>query len=310
MTQTAPVSGSNASSHSAAGPKAPAADEVLSAIIAALPELAPHHAPGGAAYQALAAAARQAVVTLFAKGGKDVPFGPFGPISFPYHAMGAVDSLDLFGLDELILFAFYWQNRGTYKKTADIGGNIGLHSLVMARCGFAVQSYEPDPEHIALFKANMATNGVTSVTVHEAAVSAEAGQAEFLRLRGNTTGSHLAGAKSDPYGQIDRFAVRLEAFGAIAAEVDFAKIDAEGHEAVIITSLPVERWDGLDVMLEIGSDANAAAIFDYAARSGVHLFTQKSGWRKARSLADLPTSYKQGSAFLTRKPAIPGLSAA
>jgi FkbM family methyltransferase len=170
-----------------------------------------------------------------------------------------------------------------------------------------VNSYEPDPEHIALFKANMAANGVTSVTVHEAAVSAEAGEAEFLRLRGNTTGSHLAGAKSDPYGQIDRFAVRLEAFAEIAARVDFAKIDAEGHEAVIITSLPAQRWDGFDAMLEIGSDANAAAIFDYASGAGVNLFTQKTGWQKARAVADLPTSYKQGSAFLTRKDAMPGL---
>lgn len=310
MSQTAPVPGSSASPQAATAPRAPSADEILAAILAALPELAHHHAPGGAAYQALAAAARQAVVTLFAQGGKDVPFGPFGPISFPYHAMGAVDSLDLFGLDELILFAFYWQNRGIYKNTADIGGNIGLHSLVMARCGFHVNSYEPDPEHIALFKANMTANGVGTVTVHEAAVSAEAGQAEFLRLRGNTTGSHLAGAKSDPYGQIDRFAVRLEAFTEIAAKVDFAKIDAEGHEAVIITSLPAERWDGFDAMLEIGSDANAAAIFDYATRSGVRIFTQKTGWRKARTVADLPTSYKQGSAFLTRKDAMPGLTPA
>jgi FkbM family methyltransferase len=306
MNQTAQVPGSTASSQSAAR-RAPAAHEVLAAIIAALPELAHHHAPGGTAYQALEAAARQAVVTLFGQGGTDVPFGPFGPITFPYHAMGAVDSLDLFGLDELILFAFYWQNRGTYRKTADIGGNIGLHSLVMARCGFAVETYEPDPEHVALLQANMRANGIASVHVNEAAVSAEAGEAEFLRLRGNTTGSHIAGAKSDPYGEIDRFKVRLEAFSKIAAAVDFAKIDAEGHEAVIITSLPAAQWDGLDVMLEIGSDANAAAIFDYAAGAGVRLFTQKTGWRRAQSLADLPTSYKQGSAFLTRKDAMPGL---
>ncbi|MFC0241620.1 FkbM family methyltransferase [Rhodopseudomonas telluris] len=310
MNQTAPVPGSTASSQPSAAPHAPAADEVLAAIIAALPELTHHHAPGSATYQALAAAARQAVVTLFAQGGRDVPFGPFGRISFPYHAMGAVDSLDLFGLDELILFAFYWQNRGTYQKTADIGGNIGLHSLVMARCGFAVETYEPDPEHVALLQANLRANGVTTVHVNEAAVSAQAGEAEFLRLRGNTTGSHIAGAKLDPYGEIDRFKVRLEAFARIAAAVDFAKIDAEGHEAVIITSLPAARWDSLDVMLEIGSDANAAAIFDYATQAGVRLFTQKTGWRKAESLADLPTSYKQGSAFLTRKDAMPGLSLA
>jgi len=307
MTQTAPRQGSNPTPDGAGEPRTPQPHDILADILAALPELARHHAPGGAAYKALASAARSAVVALFARGGTDVPFGPFGPISFPYHRMGAVDSLDLFGLDELILFAFYWQNRATYKKVADIGGNIGLHSLVLARCGFQVETYEPDPEHVALLQANMRANGVTTVHLNEAAVSAQAGEAEFLRLRGNTTGSHIAGAKQDPYGEIDRFKVRLAAFDDIAAQADFAKIDAEGHEAVIITSLPKARWQGLDVMLEIGSDANASAIFDYANAAGVRLFTQKTGWRRARTLADLPTSYKQGSAFLTVKDAMPGM---
>jgi FkbM family methyltransferase len=307
MTQTVPMQGSSTTPDGASDPRPPRPDQILADIIAALPELARHHAPDGAAYKALASAARSAVVALFARGGTDVPFGPFGAISFPYHNMGAVDSLDLFGLDELILFAFYWQNRGRYKRVADIGGNIGLHSLVMARCGFAVETYEPDPEHIKLFQANMRANGVSTVHVNEAAVSAQAGEAEFLRLRGNTTGSHIAGAKLDPYSEIDRFKVRLAAFDAIAAAADFCKIDAEGHEAVIITSLPGARWENLEVMLEIGSDANAAAIFDYAKSAGVNLFTQKTGWRRAQTLADLPTSYKQGSAFLTAQDAMPGM---
>ena len=283
MSQTAPVPGSSASPQAATAPRAPSADEILAAILAALPELAHHHAPGGAAYQALAAAARQAVVTLFAQGGKDVPFGPFGSISFPYHAMGAVDSLDLFGLDELILFAFYWQNRGIYKKTADIGGNIGLHSLVMARCGFDVNSYEPDPEHIALFKANMAANGVGTVTVHEAAVSAEAGQAEFLRLRGNTTGSHLAGAKSDPYGQIDRFAVRLEAFAAIAGEGRLRQDRRRGprggdhHLAAGRALGRLRRHAGDRQRRQCRGDLRLRD-----PQRGADLFTQKTGWRKAR----------------------------
>ena len=34
-------------------------------------------------------------------------FGPFGSLNFQYREMGAINSLDLFGLDELLLFAFY-----------------------------------------------------------------------------------------------------------------------------------------------------------------------------------------------------------
>ena len=69
----------------------------------------------------------------FISGGssKDI-FGPFGEISFPYLKMGAIDSLDLFGLDEVIIFSYYYNNRHRYKKVSDIGANIGLHSLLMS----------------------------------------------------------------------------------------------------------------------------------------------------------------------------------
>ncbi len=261
-------------------------------------------------YQALELSARSALLPLFGPGQQGVvEFGSFGSIRFPYRTMGAVDSLDLFGLDELIIFAFYWANRGRYRKVADIGANIGLHSLVMSRCGFDVLSFEPDPRHIEIMQGNLAANGAKSVEVVPSAVSDKAGAAEFIRVVGNTTGSHLAGAKDNPYGELEKFPVSLVPFGEIIDKVDFAKIDAEGHEVVILTSIRPEQWDGTDVMLEIGTPENARLIFDYTQRSGVNIFTQKNGWALARTIADLPTSYKHGSAFLTRLAAMPGMAA-
>src|SRR5690349_11853642 len=104
------------------------------------------HAPGGAHYQALAAEWIAAFrgSSLAGAAATPIPFGPFGPLALPYRRMGAIDSVDLFGLDELILFAFYWANRSRYRRSVDIGANIGLHSIVMARCGLAVRSFEPD----------------------------------------------------------------------------------------------------------------------------------------------------------------------
>src|SRR5437016_1885028 len=64
-----------------------------------------------------------------------IRFGPFGELTLPYRRMGAIDSIDLFGLDELIIFSFYWANRKRYRRTVDIGANIGVHSILMARCG-------------------------------------------------------------------------------------------------------------------------------------------------------------------------------
>lgn len=287
--------------------KLPAPAETLAAIISALPGLADRHNTADPAYRALALAARTAVVEMFgpnSHGAQDV--GPFGTLDLPYHRMGAIDSIDLFGLDELIIFAFYWANRGRYRKVADIGANIGLHSTILFRCGFEVTNYEPDPEHISVMKANFARNNIANVAVVQSAVSDHMGKANFLRLRGNTTGSHLAGAKPNPYGEIDTFEVALAPFVDIASKVDFAKVDAEGHEAVIVTSLPAEQWASLDVMLEIGSVENAVQIFDYCQKSGVNILTQKTGWARAASASDLPTSHRDGSAFITRKPALPG----
>ncbi len=70
-----------------------------------------------------------------------IPFGPFGEIVFPYRSMGAVDTIDLFGFDELVLFSFYLANRTRYRRVVDIGANLGLHSIVLSRCEFEVFSY-------------------------------------------------------------------------------------------------------------------------------------------------------------------------
>jgi hypothetical protein len=137
--------------------------------------------------------------SLFAQeAGGPVPFGPFGSIDLPYQKMGAIDSVDLFGLDELLIFSFYWANRKLYRRTVDVGANLGLHSIVMARAGFDVTAFEPDPVHYDLLKGNLERNRIDKVKAERAAVSDTNGELEFVRVVGNTTGSHLAGAKANP----------------------------------------------------------------------------------------------------------------
>jgi FkbM family methyltransferase len=285
-------------------------EDLLSEVLQALPGLAGELTPGSATYRVFEGMARSAVARMFGPGAPDGRmFGPFGKVSFPYVRMGAIDSLDLFGLDELILFAFYAANRGTYRNVADIGANIGLHTLVQARCGFNVRSFEPDPRHIDLLKGTVASNGLDTVEVVEAAVSDSEGSAQFVRVLGNTTGSHLAGAKSDPYGDLDRFDVRLVAFGDILSWADLMKIDVEGHEATIVCATTSEQWDGTDAVLEIGSIDNAAEIFDHCCRIGLNLFTQRNGWRRAETIDDVPASYRHGSAFLSKRSGMPGMGA-
>lgn len=258
------------------------------------------HATSDPMWRVWKAAAEPAVEATFRGATEPQPFGPFGTLAMPYFKMGNIDSLDLFGMDELIIFAFYHANRNRYRKAVDFGANIGLHSIMLSKCGFAVRSFEPDPVHLEKLKSNLALNKVAP-EVHAAAVSLTDGKTEFVRLLGNTTGSHIKGAKSNPYGPVDVFEVKLEAAGPHLAWADLAKIDIEGHEAALLTGLPHDTWGTTDAMLEVGTDENARQIFDYFKGSSVNLFAQKLGWNKVASLADMPTSHRDGSLFISSK---------
>lgn len=231
-------------------------------------------------------------------------FGPFGEITFPYHSMGACDTTNLFDLDELIIFAFYWANRSRYRRAIDIGANVGLHSLIMARCGVSVTAFEPDPRHFQWLSDNLRINACTQVKPIQAAVSDRNGEVEFVRVLGNTTGSHIAGAKN-PYGELERFPVRIQNIAEHLEAVDFMKVDAEGHEAEILTSVPKQAWSHCDCMLEVGSASNAERLFKHFESLGVGLFSQKTGWSRVRSTGDVPTSHHEGSLFVSCRDSMP-----
>jgi len=237
--------------------------------------------------------------------GHQVPLAELGLISLPYEKMGAIDSIDLFGMDELLMFSFYYRNRGRYARVADIGANIGLHSIVLSLCNFKVEAYEPDPAHYAILVHNLELNNITNCTVNKAAVSDKDGVMQFVRVLGNTTSSHLAGAKVNPYGELEHFDVAVKEVRAIAERVDLFKIDAEGHEAVILRGLPIKVWNRVDAFVEIGTPENARLVYDYFFDTGINIFSQKCGWAPAESVEDVPFSYKEGGVFISAKQVMP-----
>lgn len=279
----------------------PAIDLLLDAIA----ESRHAHIPSTKLYQLIKGLVRPEFEKIFSSlTGEPQPFWKFGTLSLPYTKMGAIDSIDLFGLDELIIFSFYHANRGRYRRAIDIGGNLGLHSFVLSRCGFEVRTFEPDPWHFELLSKNMAANNASSVTSVQAAVSTQEGQAQFVRVLGNTTGSHLAGAK-DSYGAKEFFTVQTKAIAPLLEWADLAKIDAEGHEKELILAATPAILAKTDIMVEVGSSENAAAIFEHCRKIGVNMFAQKIGWKPAASAADLPISHRDGSLFISAKATMP-----
>lgn len=227
--------------------------------------------------------------------------GEIGALKFPYFSMGNIDSTKLFGLDEIILFSFYYANRNRYKKTLDLGANIGLHTLLMKKLGFEVISYEPDIIHLAQIDKVMKLNGFNSNGVRPKAISDKSGTMEYLRVLGNTTGSHLLGSKKDVYGLTDAVSVQVDDILEVLTNenFDFVKMDVEGHEAVLLNRITADSIEKTDIMLEIGSEKNAQEIFEILKRKGIAAYAQKINWNRVEKLEDLPNHHTHGSLFLS-----------
>lgn len=275
---------------------------LLDELILTLPSIADKHARTTDVYCLYAEKLKSEIELLFKNPGLEKrTFGPFGEIIFPYFQMGTKDSLNLFELDEIIIFSFYWAHREKYKKVIDIGANIGLHSLLLAKCGYQVEAFEPDPVHCKQLEYVLRLNQVDSVHLHRGAVSSKSGQAEFVRVLGNTTGNHLAGSKSS-YGELEKFSVELFDIQQLLKRADLIKMDVEGHEGEIIVSTKGMDWDHTDAILEVGSFENAKRIYDHLSGEGVFLFSQKNNWQKVSKIEDMPTSHREGSVFISKKP--------
>jgi len=280
-------------------------ENLIEELILSLPSVKDQHARTTDTYSMYYMNLRTAIESLFNDSSEiKKPFGPFGEIVFPYFKMGNRSSLDLFDLDEFIIFSFYWQNRTKYKKVLDIGANIGLHTLILSKCGFHVESFEPDPIHFNQLKHNLDINQAKNVKLNCGAVSSAKGQAEFVRVLGNTTSSHLAGCKN-PYGDLEKFMVELFDIHELIRSADFIKMDVEGHEDQILLATHGCDWDSTDAIVEVGDSDKALSIFNHFKNENVNLFAQKIGWQRVSKFDDMPMSYKEGSLFISKKTQMP-----
>ena len=280
--------------------------EILEKLILAIPEIRELLSCESSIYKLLKIINRKEIENILsAKNKKAFSFEPFGELIFPYHNMGAVDSLNLFDFDEIILFSFYWKNRNNYRNALDLGANLGLHTIIMSKCGFNVTCYEPDPVHFKILNGNLKLNHINNVNANNKAISFENGRKEFIRVCGNTTGSHLAGAKQNPYGKLDKFQVEVDALLPILRDKDLVKMDVEGHEKDILLNTKAEDWAKTDLLVEIENKENASCIYEHFKKLNINMFPQKIGWDKAESVNGMPASYKEGMLFISRKENMP-----
>lgn len=275
--------------------------EIVERIYRLIPAVVPFHSPGGDLH---------AVLNQFVKAyftgyrGNVLDLAPFGGIVWPYVGMGNVSSHDLFNLDELILFSFYAANRDRYHTAFDIGANLGLHSIVLSRLGYVVHAFEPDPAHYEWFVKNTAANGCSNVRAIRKAVSDRSGVTSFVRVKDNTSASHIAGSR-EFYGDVEYLEIETIALQDLDVEPDLIKIDTEGHEKTVLLSIDLDQWQRVDAIAEVQHADNARAIFEHFHGTGVNVFAQSLGWRTVDRLEDMPRTNKEGHIFISRKPAMP-----
>ncbi|MCR4300709.1 MAG: FkbM family methyltransferase [Sulfuricaulis sp.] len=229
-------------------------------------------------------------------------------LNIPFVSFGAVTSDDLFCDNEQVIFDFYEKNGDRYRRALDIGANIGVHSILMARQGWDVQAFEPDQQHASAFLWQHRLRNDIPLgyfpKLKTAAVSDHIGKETFVRVKGNTTSSHLKGDKR-PYGELEEFEVETVDCRPLFDWADFAKIDCEGHEARILLTVTPAQAEKVDFMVEIGNKKNAELIWPHFKKLPTRLWSQKNDWREVMSFADMPIHHSEGALFIGNNPPFP-----
>lgn len=225
-------------------------------------------------------------------------------LNIPFVSFGNVTSDNLFDPKEQEIFDFYQVagKQKRYRRVLDIGANIGVHSILMALQGWEVKAFEPDPVHCLEWTINTDNNlrfSGARIALAPDAVSDCVGTSRFVRVLGNTTGSHLEGDKA-PYGPVERFEVVTVDCRPLFDWADFAKIDCEGHEATLLCTITAEQLKTLEMMVEVGTPANAVRIWQHLRPLGARMWAQNRQWKEIDSMGQMPVHHSEGALFIGR----------
>lgn len=181
------------------------------------------------------------------------------------------------------------------KTVVDLGGNIGLFSLLAAsqRPDVTVHAYEPGPPNYRLFEVNRLLNAPLSdrIHLHREAVAGETRTARWFFDEYNPGASSLFATKGE---SVDvRIVSFSEAMAALPKPLDLVKIDVEGSEFELLERTPVEAWkDVRAISLELHDDPRGQ-------------MPQDEFMRRMTSLGFVIVPEKVCSYFLYRRQAFP-----
>jgi FkbM family methyltransferase len=120
----------------------------------------------------------------------------------------------------------------------DIGANIGLYSLLLARLverRGSVLAFEPEPDLFTILRENCRSNDATNIKLFQCALGRTNALASFHRSAFNSGDNRLG----RPLMGHDAVEVKVERFDDLQpdAKLDFVKIDVQGHELAALSGM-------------------------------------------------------------------------
>jgi len=130
-------------------------------------------------------------------------------------------------------------------RVVDVGANIGLYSLLLARLvgeEGRVFSFEPDAIMVAALRRNVAANHMSHVEVYSCAAGSGSGRGVLRRNVMNSGDNRLGAGITRFHGE--QASVPVRALQDVLREelVDFIKMDVQGWEAEVLLGA-VGLWD-------------------------------------------------------------------
>ncbi len=189
-------------------------------------------------------------------------------------------------------------------RIVDIGASGGIHPR-WERLGTPIQTYafEPDPREFERLKNQLPAGSM----VFNSALSDQAGERDFHLCRKQEVSSTFEPnhALLEQFPEVERFDVLKKITlktdtldhvlsGSSVHDVDFIKIDTQGHELAILKggSHTLESTVGLEIEVEFApmyvGQPLFAEIHSWVTAKGFHLFDIKRGyWKRKGSVTTL-----------------------
>jgi len=182
---------------------------------------------------------------------------------------------------------FEWLRNSTADTFLDIGANVGLFSLIASQNEniFTIYAFEPQPEVFEVLKSNIERNAARNVCAVQAAISSRNGYAILKVPAGHSGAATLRTEGLSFKRPVVDTKIQTIDHTQLSATVDSkkatriaVKIDAEGHEEVVIRELlKTAFWNNVyNIFCEVDER--------WTARSAIEGILEREGFSQVKKI--------------------------